>query len=64
MEREPMVVTTVRVPQRIWLMLRALSEARALEVGGRPSVSALLVALTEEKAAARKTARNEGRYAE
>ena len=58
MEREPMITTSVRVPQRIWRLLRALSETRALEVGGRPSVSGLLVDLAE--AAARKTPRNEG----
>jgi hypothetical protein len=50
MEREPMIVTSVRVPKRVWAMLRALSEAKALEVGGRPSVSGVIVELAEAKA--------------
>ena len=50
MEREPVIVTTVRVPRRIWALLRALSEARAAEVGGRPSVSAVVAELAEKAA--------------
>jgi hypothetical protein len=50
MDREPMVVTTVRVPRRVWIALRALAEARALEHGGRASVSAVVADLAEEKA--------------
>jgi predicted DNA-binding ribbon-helix-helix protein len=51
MERELMIVTSIRINRKVWRMLRALAETRALEVGGRPSVSALVADLAEEKAA-------------
>jgi hypothetical protein len=52
MEREAMMVTTtVRVSRRVWVMLRALAEARAIEEGGRASVSGVIAAMAEEKSA-------------
>jgi predicted DNA-binding ribbon-helix-helix protein len=47
---ERTIATTIRVPERVWRMLRALAEARSLADGGKPSVSAVITALTEEKA--------------
>ena len=46
--KEPMVRTSIVVPQRIWTLLRSLAERRALEEGGRPSVSAMVAALAEK----------------
>ena len=36
------------VPERIWLMLRALAEARAIEEGGRPNASAIVAELVQK----------------
>ena len=52
---DPSMQTTVRIKQSTWRALRALSEARALEVGGRPSASAVVEELVE--AAARRRGR-------
>lgn len=43
-----MVTTAVHVPKRTLSLLRRVSVARADRNGGRPSVSALLVDITEE----------------
>ena len=43
------ITTTIRVPRRVWLMLRALAEDRALRDGGRANVSATIADLAEEK---------------
>lgn len=42
---EPMVVTTVRVPERVWLALRKLAELKALQHGGRASASGVVTDL-------------------
>lgn len=44
------VVTSIRIPRRIWKALRALAEAQAAQ-GGRPSVSAVVSSLVEREAA-------------
>jgi hypothetical protein len=41
------VAFTVKVPAEIWQALRRLSERRALEVGGRPSMSAAIATLVK-----------------
>lgn len=51
---EVMVTTTVRIPQRIWILLRALAEQRAVEAGGRASVSGVVVDLAEAEKARQK----------
>lgn len=55
---EPSIATTIRVPERIWRALRALSERRALENGGRPSMSATVAELVERAAEQRPEAPN------
>jgi hypothetical protein len=50
---EAMVTTTVRISRKVWLLLRLLAEQRALEVGGKASVSGIVSAMAEEKAAAK-----------
>jgi hypothetical protein len=54
---EAMVVTTVRIPTRVWLLLRALAEQRAVEAGGRASVSGVVVELAEAEKARQKGSR-------
>ena len=51
------ITTTIRVPRRVWLMLRALAEDRALKAGGRANVSATIADLAEDKAKERSRAR-------
>jgi hypothetical protein len=41
------IATTIRVPFAIWYALRKLSEDRAVNAGGRPSVSQTVVALVQ-----------------
>jgi hypothetical protein len=47
------ITTTIVVPRRIWQLLRLLAEDRALEHGGKPSVSALIASLAEAEEKAR-----------
>jgi hypothetical protein len=45
---ERTIRTSVVVPERVWRMLRALAEAKALQAGGRPSASAIVAELVEQ----------------
>lgn len=51
MEHERTIATTIRMPERIWLTLRQLAQQKALEAGGRPNVSAVVVAMVEARGA-------------
>lgn len=51
MERENTMQTTIRVSSRVWRLLRALAEHKALEAGGRPSASAVIAELVDAAAA-------------
>jgi hypothetical protein len=53
---EKAITTTISVPPRIWQALRALAERRALEAGGRASVSGAIVALVADELARRERA--------
>lgn len=44
------ITTTIHPEEHIWILLRALAQTRALEFGGRPSMTAVISALVEEKA--------------
>jgi hypothetical protein len=43
------LTTAIHIPRSTWKLLRAVAFRRAQERGGRPSVSALLVELAEER---------------
>lgn len=47
MERK--IRTSIVVPERIWLMLRGLAEARAIEEGGKPNGSQVVADLVERE---------------
>ncbi len=44
-----MLTTAIHIPRSTWKLLRAVAFKRALDRGGRSSVSALLVELTEQR---------------
>jgi len=46
-KRDEPVVTTIRIAPLVWELLRAFAAARALRVGGRPSVSRIVAELAE-----------------
>jgi len=46
-----MKTTAINIPVDTWMMLRAVAFARAQETGERPSVSALITELAEERRA-------------
>ena len=48
-DTDDMLTTAIHIPRATHLLLRAVAFRRAQEGGGRPSVSALLVEIVEER---------------